>query len=196
MTQFTAPGGGAGKALCFSEVPRIEGGRLALKRLVPSDAPALAELKGDPYVYRYEPTFLFERQHPDAREVIGRLYGECLKDSVILGVFLRDGEAGNADGEFCGLAELYGYRPEIRKISVGYRLLRRKWGQGIATEALALLIGCLYGSTDTEIVTASTMIENRASARVLEKNGFSLVSHAVGEDWGYPAPTLADKWIR
>ena len=32
--------------------------------------------------------------------------------------------------------------------------------------------------------------------RVLEKNGFSLVSHAVGEDWGYPAPTLADKWIR
>jgi ribosomal-protein-alanine N-acetyltransferase len=40
------------------------------------------------------------------------------------------------------------------------------------------------------------MIENRASARVLEKNGFELVVHAVSEDWGYESPTIADKWIR
>ena len=40
------------------------------------------------------------------------------------------------------------------------------------------------------------MVENRASARVLEKNGFTLVARAVDEDWGYPAPTPADKWIR
>ena len=47
-----------------------------------------------------------------------------------------------------------------------------------------------------EIITASTMVENRASARVLEKNGFTLVARAVDEDWGYPAPAPADKWIR
>ena len=39
------------------------------------------------------------------------------------------------------------------------------------------------------------MIENQASARVLKKNGFALVAHAVGEDWGYAHPTVADKWI-
>ena len=39
------------------------------------------------------------------------------------------------------------------------------------------------------------MVENRASARVLEKNGFTLVNRHVGEDWGYDQPTLADKWI-
>ena len=194
MAEDTARARGAGKARCFSEIPRIEGGRLVLKRLVPSDAPALAELTGDPAVYRYEPTFLLERQYADARQAIGALYRDFPSESIVLGVFLRD--CGVADGGFCGLAELYGYRREIRKVSVGYRLLRRRWGQGIATEALSLLIGYLYGRTDAEIVTASTMVENRASARVLEKNGFTLVAHAVGEDWGYPDPTPADKWIR
>jgi ribosomal-protein-alanine N-acetyltransferase len=47
-----------------------------------------------------------------------------------------------------------------------------------------------------EIITASTMIENTASAHVLQKNGFIQVNHAVDEDWGYPTPTKADKWIR
>ena len=54
----------------------------------------------------------------------------------------------------------------------------------------------LFSQTDIEIITASTMVENQASANVLRKNGFTLVVHAVGEDWGYPEPTIADKWIR
>ena len=58
------------------------------------------------------------------------------------------------------------------------------------------MVDYLYGETDIEIITASTMIENAASARVLTKNGFDLVVHAVGEDWGYDSPTVADKWIR
>jgi len=39
------------------------------------------------------------------------------------------------------------------------------------------------------------MLENKASARVLEKNGFAMVVHNVGEDWGYETLTPADKWI-
>ena len=39
------------------------------------------------------------------------------------------------------------------------------------------------------------MVENLASANVLRKNGFTLVVHAVGEDWGYENPTITDKWI-
>ena len=40
------------------------------------------------------------------------------------------------------------------------------------------------------------MAENRASANGLRKNGFQLVVHAVGKDWGYAEPTITDKWIR
>ena len=172
----------------FSEIPYLRGSRLTLHALSPKDADALQELTDSLAVYRYLPTFLFEKKHPDVRTVIDRLYDECWKESIILGIFLG--------GEFCGLTELYGFRDPIHKISVGYRLLDRYCGRGIASEALGMMIDYLYQETDIEIITASTMVENQGSARVLRKNGFQLVVHAVGEDWGYDAPTIADKWIR
>ncbi|MCR4671764.1 MAG: GNAT family N-acetyltransferase [Lachnospiraceae bacterium] len=172
----------------FSEVPFLNGERLTLKRIEKTDADSLLELTGDPMVYRYLPTFLFEKKYPDIHEVIGKLYTECFQESIILGVYLDDA--------LCGLAEMYGFRDEIHKISVGYRIMQKYWGRGITSGALEMLIRYLYDETDIEIITASTMVENHASARVLMKNGFSLVVSCVDEDWGYPQPTIADKWIR
>lgn len=140
----------------FSEIPELHGTRLCLRGLTMEDAADLRKLVDDPEVYRYLPTFLFEKKYPDVGDVIGHLYDECFRESILLGVFL--------DSEFCGLAEMYGYREPIRKISVGYRLLKRCWGKGIASEALGMMIDYLYNETDIEIITASTMVENRASA--------------------------------
>ena len=187
----TAPAaakGGDVKKKLFSEIPYLKSGRLELRGLTQNDAPVLRELVDSENVYRYLPTFLFEKKYPDVTTVIDRLYDECWKDSIILGVFL--------DGEFCGLMELYGYRDAIHKVSVGYRLLERCWRKGIASETLGMMVDYLYNETDIEIITASTMIENRASARVLTRNGFDLVVHAAEEDWGYEKPVIADKWIR
>ncbi|MBO4327010.1 MAG: GNAT family N-acetyltransferase [Clostridia bacterium] len=172
----------------FTVIPHLESNRITVRKLTVSDAEGLEELAHDEAVYRYLPTFLFEQKYDDTGTVIDRLYTECLRESIIMGIF--------ADGQFAGLIELYGHRAPIRKISVGYRLLRSFCGKGIASEALGLLIRYLYEETDTEIVTASTMVENRASANVLIKNGFSLVASAVPEDWGYEELTPADKWIR
>ena len=170
----------------FDAPPVLIGKTLVLRPLVPSDAESLRKLTGQEAVYRYLPTFLFEKKN-EAPDVISRLYEEGLKDSLILGVFQEE--------RFCGLAEIYGYRAPIRKASVGYRLLQEQWGKGIATEALGLLVRELLDNRGIEIITASTMVENRASAHVLEKNGFTLVNRAVDEDWGFPEPTPADKWI-
>ena len=54
-------------------------------------------------------------------------------------------------------------------------------GKGIATEALNLMVEELI-KRGIEIITASTMVENVASAHVLMKNGFTMVNHAVDED--------------
>ena len=174
--------------LLFPEPPVLQSERLQLRPLVLSDAEDLLRLTKQDIVYRYLPTYLFEKQFRDMKAVIKGLYQECLEDSLILGVFRSN--------RFCGLAEVYGYRAPIRKASVGYRLQEECWGQGIATEALRLLCAELLTRRKIEIITASTMIENQASAHVLQKNGFTLVNHAVGEDWGYSEPTPADKWIR
>ena len=172
----------------FPEPPTLKSGRLILRPLEIPDASDLGRLTRQEIVYRYLPTYLFEKQSEDMEAVIRNLYREGLEDSLILGVFEAE--------QFRGLAEIYGYRAPINKASVGYRLLEEEWGRGIATEALRLLLEELLNRRGIEIITASTMIENLASAHVLQKNGFTQVSHAVLEDWGYPQLTLTDKWIR
>lgn len=135
--------------LLFEAPPVLKRESLILRPLESSDSDDLNRLTQQEIVYRFLPTFLFEKK----------------------------------------------YEAPANKVSVGYRLLSEKWGKGIATEARGLLIQELLKNKGIEIITASTMIENRASARVLEKNGFTLVCHAALEDWGYPEPTTADKWI-
>ncbi len=176
----------------FDEIPCLEKGRITLRRLRHEDSDVLLELTGSRRVYRYLPTFLFEKQYADMDAMLRDLYGECFraKESLILGIYLKDGM------RLCGLAEFYGFKDALHKTCVGYRLLERYWGMGIATETVALMVDYLFGQTDIEIITASTMIENRASAHVLEKNGFIMSASAVPEDWGYDHPTIADKWFR
>ena len=175
----------------FDEVPLIRGERISLSPLTERDIDALHELVDNENVYRYLPTFLFEKQYTSMHDVIRNVYKELFenKESLILGV--RD----NDSKDLCGLAEFYGLRDDAHKISIGYRLLERYWGHGIATEAVSLMVSYLYGRTDIQIITASTMIENIASARVLEKNDFIRTARSVEEDWGFDKPTIADKWF-
>lgn len=179
------------RAKLFCDIPRIEQDGIVLRRLTEADVPFLEELVASEAVYRYEPTYLFERQYTNMRAMLCDLYGVCFvaKESLILGVEVA------GDGGACGLAEFYGLRDDVHKISVGYRFLPRSWGRGVATRTVRAMVEYLYKKTDIEIITASTMVDNAASARVLEKAGFIRTACSVEEDWGYPTPTLADKWF-
>ena len=176
----------------YEEVPFLEAENIIIRPIDQRDRDALAELVSDDTVYRYLPTFLYEKQNDDLDEVIAGCYGDqyVRKENLIMAIVLK------GEDSLCGLIELYGFRDDIHKISMGYRLLQRYWGRGIASEAVRRLVDYLYGETDIEIITASTMIENKASARVLEKNDFLMTARSVPEDWGFPEPTIADKWFR
>ena len=175
----------------FDEIPRLEHAQIILRRLQSDDLPSLREMIANDIVYRYLPTFLFEKQYDDLSEMLTALYSTCFaaKESLILGIERK------SDGKFCGLAEFYGFKDQLHKTCIGYRLRQDCWGSGIASATVALMVDYLFRQTDTEIITASTMIENTASARVLEKNGFIRTACAVPEDWGYAQPTIADKWF-
>ena len=104
----------------FDEVPYIRSDGLILRRICREDRDRLAEMTGDDMVYRYLPTFLFEKRYADTELVIERMYDECFAqhESVLLGI--------EPCGEgFCGIAEIYGVDDRIHKVSIGYRLLRR-----------------------------------------------------------------------
>lgn len=163
-------------------------GRITVKKIEASDAADLKALTEDPAVYKYLPALLFEKKYDDVGEMIAGLYDEEIDDSLILGIYARK--------KFCGIIELYGYRQEKRKISVGYRLLKRYWGWGIATSALSIIVDYLCKDPCIDVVTASTISENVAAEKVLEKNGFTLIERGVYEDWGVEEPVLVDKWSR
>lgn len=172
----------------FSEIPCLKGERITLRALTEDDADSLRELTESAEVYRYLPTFLYELKYEDKEYVIRHLYDECIKSSLILGIFTGDA--------FCGLAEIYGYRAHLHKASAGYRLSEKYWGMGLATETLGLMVKYLLEETDVEIITASTMTTNKASANVLKKNGFRHAGYTIFENWGYAKPILTEKWIR
>ena len=175
----------------FSEVPTIEGERVVLDRVVDGDADALRDLIENPTVQRYLPTNLFENQRDDVNETIGLLYGDIFENRESLILAIRDKETG----ELAGLAEFYGLRDKLHKVSVGNRLRERYWDKGFASEATSLMVRYLYGETDIEIITASSRVENEAAAHVLEKADFIRTSRFVEEDWGFPEPAIVDKWF-
>ena len=180
-----------GRKKLFSEIPTIEGERVVLGKVVDADADALRDLTGNSLVQRYLPTFLFEKQFGDTHEAIRQMYGDLFerKESLIMAIRVK------GEGELAGLAEFYGLRDCLHKVSVGSRFRECWWGHGLATEATRLMVDYLYDETDIEIITASTRVENKASAHVLEKVGFIRTARGVEEDWGFPEPAIVDKWF-
>lgn len=176
----------------FDEIPYLENERLILKQITHDDADRLDRLRHEQTVYRYVPALLFERKYEDVHELIERLYDTAFKekDSLFLGIYLKE------EMRLCGIAELYAYKPQLLRISLGYRLLEEYWGRGIATETVKLLVDYLEQQTDIRFITASVMRENKASARVLQKNGFRMLDGEVQEDWGHSEQVTVTKWIR
>ena len=175
----------------FSEIPNIEGEHIVLNQVVDTDADELRDLIENPNAQHYLPANLFENQRDDVHETISLLYGDLFtnKESLILAIRVKE------TGELAGLAEFYGLRDSLHKISISSRLRECWWGKGVATETAQLMVGYLYGETDIEIITASSMVEDKAAAHVLENADFIRTARYVEEDWGYPEPTIVDKWF-
>ena len=184
--------GPMGTKKLFDEIPFLEGERLILKRITEDDREALREMAHSNSVYRYEPTYLLEQQYDDMDRFLRDLYGKFFeeKQNLFLGVFLKDDPA-----ELCGLAEFYDYRDHIHAVSIGARLREKYWKSGIGSEVAKLMADYLFKETDIEIITASTMVDNKASAHVLEKNGFMTTNSILREDWGRAESTDAYRWF-
>ena len=58
--------------------------------------------------------------------------------------------------------------------TIGYSVLPAFWGRGFGTELAALLVVFATGTLDALEVRATTLDDNAASGRVLEKLGFTV----------------------
>jgi RimJ/RimL family protein N-acetyltransferase len=77
------------------------------------------------------------------------------------------------DGEEAvGLISLKAPADANGTVEIGYGIAESRWGCGTATAALALALKELARDPRIRTVTAETAVDNIASQRVLEKNGF------------------------
>lgn len=140
---------------------------MRLRRVRPDDAERFDALDRDEDVLRFidrRPPTLDEQRRAVASDLGGYRrrpgYGRFVAESP--------------DGEFLGWFALR-VDTDPRVPNLGYRLRRRFWGQGLATEGALALIDYAFTELDARAVQADTMFVNHASRRVMDKCGMRFV---------------------
>jgi RimJ/RimL family protein N-acetyltransferase len=157
--------------------------RLVLRPFCAADADALAALNGDPEVMRY-----ITGGKPIPRdETVHEILPAFMAPRGRLARWVWAAE----EKTLRELAGWFSLRPRAggpaTEAELGYRLVRRVWGRGLATEGAAALIAAGFAELALTRIFAHTMAVNRASRRVLEKAGLSLVKTFYGV-WSDPIP--------
>lgn len=98
------------------------------------------------------------------------------------------------DGAFLGWVTFNSWNPDFRSALLGYILAEDAWGHGYGTEAARAVLTWAYATLDLNRVQAEADTRNLASARVLEKLGFTregtlredcIVAGVVSDSWVY-----------
>lgn len=123
-------------------------------------------------------------------------YTDAAAQAWLSEVVAKDGPtrifAIDIGGEAAGSMGIHPGAGERAKMAViGYWLGQAHWGRGIATRALRLVVDYAFVTFAFERLEASVYAWNPASARVLEKNGFTLEGRLRSRI--YHDETLADE---
>jgi RimJ/RimL family protein N-acetyltransferase len=138
--------------------------RLLLRPKTAADVEPLAAIRADPEYTRYlsgRPYMREEVEEAVARDVAH----QQAHGFSIFTVELLD------SGEVIGDSGLLLFQWEGPEVEVGWRLGRRFWGQGYATEAGRAALAFAFDELGLERVVAVAHHENAASIRVMEKLG-------------------------
>jgi len=141
--------------------------RLIVRRLSLKDVPALTEILSDPEVMKHSVRGVCD-------EAATRKFIEwCLACYESHGVgpwALIDRKSSELVG-FCGVGpELVA---NVEEVNLGYRLAKRYWNKGLASEAARAVLNFVFGKSLFNSVVVIIEPEHVASLRVAEKAGFS-----------------------
>lgn len=149
-----------------NSVQLFETERLFARQLSHRDLPALTEILSDPEVMKYSVRGVCDEAA--TRKFIDWCL-ECYSFHGIGPWALVEKDSGDLVG-FCGVGpELVA---DVEEINLGYRLARKFWNQGFATEAVKGVLDYAFGQKNFASVVVIIEPEHGASVRVSEKAGF------------------------
>lgn len=160
--------------------------RLLLRQWREDDLAPFAALNADPEVMRYFPAAL-TRAQSDALASYSR--------SAIAqrgwGLWAVEVRGGSQFIGFVGLNQPLFEAHFTPAIEVGWRLDRRYWGRGYATEAAAASLTFAFEELGCEEIVSFTAAVNERSIRVMRRLG---MTHDPAEDFDHPS--VADGRLR
>ncbi len=116
--------------------------------------------------------------------------GDYTEDRARRWIGERNGESptllvvGRTTGDAVGLVILFeeprATDPPTIEVRLGYVLAEPHWGRGLASELVGGFVAWCRGEPSIGSIAGGVEVDNAASARVLTKNGFTLVDQ--GED--------------
>jgi RimJ/RimL family protein N-acetyltransferase len=168
--------------------------RLKLRRWRPEDAAALEAINADPEVARY-----LNPPLPPA----ARFSERCVEhwERHGFGFFAVESREEPDPGRFIGFVGIGHptFLPEVaHRPELGWRLARRAWGRGLATEAAAAVRDDAFGRLGLDELISIIHPDNAASKRVAGKVGMTIEGtvHHPGLDrevevWQLSTPAAA-----
>ena len=148
--------------------------RLIIREIDISDTDIMLELHSDPEVHRYlgNNTITSREGIIDAINSLGRQYADF---GVGRWAIIR-----KMTGEFIGWTGLEFVKEPINNhknyYDLGYRLLKKFWGQGFATESAFASIDYAFNKLNMTEIYAMADIENEGSNKILEKVGLKFIN--------------------
>ncbi|MEH2921123.1 GNAT family N-acetyltransferase [Samsonia erythrinae] len=151
----------------FSTATKIETPRLLLRPLYRDDAQTLFAFMSDPVVMRFwnhPPWQCIEQAYDAIDEYWSALYA---------GQYMKLGMEVKESGEMIGTCVLFNLEIGSKRAEIGYCLATHAQGQGYMAEALSALRDFAFGTAGISRLEAEIDPRNRASARTLERLGFT-----------------------
>ena len=161
----------------FEQFPTIETERLRLRELRDEDAPAVFDLFRRDEVTRYYDVETMT--HATAASTLITFMRQRYDSRAGIRWALED----TASRTFVGTIGFNNINQVARKGLIGYELVPAAWGRGLATEAVRAVVRFGHERVELNRIEAVVMLDNHASARVLQKAGF--VEEGVLRAFGY-----------
>ncbi len=163
----------------------VETERLLLRELLPADDSGIFELDSDPEVQKYLGNNPIKHVE-EARSAIAFIRQQYLENGIGRWAVIE-----KETNSFVGWAGLKFVREKINNHinyhNVGYRLIKKYWGKGYATEAAKASLAYGFDELKLKDIYAMADVNNDASRRVLEKVGLTLVEtfdlHGIAQNW-------------
>ena len=145
--------------------PQLTTQRFFLQQILPEDLPFIFEGLSDPVAMPYNGVYYETLEQAGAQM---DWYEKNFREGTGVPWKITD----KSSGVPLGVISFYYFKPEHKKAEIGFWILPAYWNQGVTSEALQAVVQYCQQVRAIHRLEAFVEEDNRASVRVLEKNGF------------------------